>query len=359
MSYSLRQLPQCEVINIEKGKGMTGPKTKMVAGMNGLGRFGLNLLWQWMSDPGAPYTIGFMNDEVLTPGEIYRSIIADPILTGFEGYEIKLRGNVLVVQRKGKVIGRIIITTGSADCADWLGKPDLFLECSGRRHDSSLCEPFLIENTRTVIISATSLNADGTFLAGFNHEEFRADAHRIISYGSCTVNPGVVLSTFVDEAFGIEECLVNVIHGVPQWQLNAGLRRTLRRNECTLEVMGPKFVPALRQDNFKVNYTYVPWVGPSIIDFAFRVRTAPTRKQAVAALRSAIKPSGKLAGLIGMIPKDTGPETHFRSHFSAVIIESDVEMRGDTLHLFCYFNNEGSASRFHDLTCHVTRQLAK
>jgi len=43
---------------------------RVLVGMNGFGRFALNLLWWWFNDRHAPYRIGFINDEQLTPEKI-------------------------------------------------------------------------------------------------------------------------------------------------------------------------------------------------------------------------------------------------------------------------------------------------
>ena len=323
------------------------------AGMNGFGRFGLNLLKSWIDDPEAPYAIRFLNDEKLTAPKILDIIQKDP-LVDFRSYAVSLDGDILRVSTPEGRSAHITITTGPADQAPWLGIPQLFFECSGARQEAERCKPFLTGNTKVVMISATSYDADATILAGFNHAAFDPKRHRIISYGSCTVNGYVPLAAFLHKKFGVESSAVNVVHNIQLYRLPTF--HTLQRKFCTLEKMGPEFLPFLRKDNFIVNYTVVPYEGVSVIDFAFRFPRRVTREKLIATIKKAIGPKGELEGLYGMIEKDTGPEAHVRTEFSAVLIEDAVQMRGNTAHLFAYFYNEGTA-RYHQLATYIAGKL--
>lgn len=330
------------------------------AGINGFGRFALNLLWWWLRDASASYRIAYINDENLTPADIVRIIKTDSLVHGFQKCKVVLlAGNIMLLQEPNGRTEHIVLTTGSAEQASWLGAPDLFFECSGKRSVSAtLCRPFLNGNTKAVIVSATCYDADATLIIGFNHESYEPRQHKVVSYGSCTVNPGVTLADFVNGVFGIDECAVNVIHNVQKHRLDAGEFRTIQRKFCTLESMGPKLLPFLTKDNFTVKYTVVPWDGASTIDFAFRLKKSITRSEAIDALKQSIGKGGALDGLFGMVSEDTGPEVHIGSPYSAVIVESEIKLIGTTLHLFCYFYNEGSGSRMHELANHIASKHA-
>lgn len=331
------------------------------AGINGFGRFALNLLWCWLRDADAPYRIGFINDESLTPTDIIRIIKTDELVRGFQKCKVVLLpGNIMLIQEPSGRTEHIVLTTGPAEQASWLGTPALFLECSGKRSLSTeLCRPFLTGNTVVAIVSATCYDADATLIMGFNHESYKPHEHKVVSYGSCTVNPGVTLANFLHKTFGVEECTVSVIHNVQKHRLDAGEFHTLQRKFCTLESMAPKLLPFLTKDNFSVKYTVVPWEGVSMIDFAFRLKKATTRDEAMEALKQATGRDGALEGLFGMVPNDTGPEVHIGSPYSAVIVESELKLVGKTLHLFCYFYNEGSGIRMHELASHIARTSAR
>lgn len=330
---------------------------RVVVGMNGFGRFALNLLWWWFNDRHAPYRIGFINDERLRPEEILSIIKNDPLVSGFRKCKVALTGTVLMVQAPDGKTEHISLTSGPAEMAWWLGEPVLFFECSGGRSSSAeLCRPFLAGKTKTVIVSATCYDADTTLVVGYNHESFDPAAHKIVSYGSCTVNPGVTLAAMMHDIFGVVGCTVHVIHNVQEHRLARGEAQTLQRKFCTLERMAPQMLSFLR-GNLVVKYTVIPWAGASIIDFAFRVEKPVTREDAIDALKAAVGRGGCLDGLIGMAAVDTGPEAYIGSPYSMVIIEDAIEVVGDTIHFFGYFYNEGSSVRMHELAKHIATKF--
>lgn len=324
-----------------------------IAGINGLGRFGLNLLKSWIEDPSPAYDLRFINDEKLTAKKTLGIIRTDP-LVDFKKYKATLDGDILCLLTPEGRAEHITVTHGPAETMPWLGEPDILLECSGARQEAERCRPFLTGNTKIVVISATSYDAEGTFLYGHNHEALRLGKHRIISYGSCTVNGYIPLAAYLDKGFGIEESVVNVVHNVQLYRLPAF--HTLQRKFCTLEKIGPKFLPFLRKNNFIVNYTVVPYEGVSTMDFAFRFRKPVSREKLMETLKKAFGARGALEGLYGMIENDTGPEAHVRTRFSAVIVEDAIQIRGKTAHLFSYFYNEGTA-RYHELVSYIARTM--
>ncbi len=265
-----------------------------------------------------------------------------------------LDGDLLRLEHSDGREAEIVITTGPADQAPWVGVPDVFLECSGERTARERSEPFLVRNTKVVIISATSYDADATLLAGFNDSDFNPEKDKIVSFGSCTVNGFVPLAAFLNDTFGIKASAVNVVHNIQRHRL-AGFN-TLQRKFCTLEKMGSVFLPFLTEDNFIVTYTVVPYDGASMLDFTFRFNSPVSRDDLLKALKSATSVEGKLSGLYGLIPKDTGPAAHILSPYSAVIVEEGVHVKGDTAYLFSYFYNEGTA-RYHGLVNRIVTRL--
>lgn len=332
---------------------------QITVGLNGFGRFALNLLWWWFNDHKVPYTIKYINDDVLTPKDMLHAIKSDQFVIGFRKCKVSLNGMSLMIQDPNGRTETIVLSTGQAEQASWIGVPQMFFECSGRRSaSSSLCRAFLVGNTKNVIVSATCYDADETLIIGHNHEIFDPKKHKVVSYGSCTVNPGVILASFFNEVFGVCGCMVHVIHNVQKHRLDSGEFNTLQRKFCTLERIAPRMLPFLNENNFVVRYTVVPWSGVSIIDFAFRLKRVEKNTDAIVdVLKYAISKGGNLEGLIGMTATDTGPEVHIGSPYSVVIVENSIKVIDDTVHLFCYFNNEGSGIRMHELASYISRKL--
>lgn len=335
---------------------------KTVVGLNGFGRFSLNLLWWYLRDPDTQYRIAYINDETLTPEKIVDIIKHDELVTGFKGWKVALSGSTLILQEPSGRTEEIHLTHTPAEEIPWLGTPTIFFECSGSRSArAELCRPFLVGDTKIVVVSATCFDADTTLISGFNLDTFDPEKHKIVSYGSCTVNPGTTLSKFFDDTFGVKGLTVHVIHNVQKYHLDAGEYHTLQRKFCTLESMAPRLLSFFDEHNLIVRYTVVPWEGASIIDFTYRLSSDQvSREQVVAALQKATSHGGTLHGLIGMIDDDAaGPSVHIGSPYSAVIVESDIRVMGDTVHLFCYFYNEGSGIRMHEVANHIAQKISQ
>lgn len=333
---------------------------QLSAGINGFGRFALNLLAVWWDDVNATYSIDFINDEELAPKEIVNIIQNDAIVRTFRKAKVALLdGSTLVIESPLGKRAEILISQGAPECVPWLGKPRLWLECSGKRSSSSqaLCAPFICGDTEHVVVSATAHDADATLVYGFNHQDFDKSTHKIISYGSCTVNPGITLGQEINEAYGVTSMLVNVVHNVQGYNLDNGHFNTLHRKSCTLEVVAPRLLPFLEDDQIQVLYTVVPWRGASLIDFVFDVKTRPTREEVLRHLRTASREPGGLAGLIELVASDCGPESVLESRYSMSIVEQWTHAENGKITISGYFYNEGSGSRLHDLVKYLVTAL--
>ncbi|MEJ2340556.1 MAG: hypothetical protein P8Y15_16925, partial [Gemmatimonadales bacterium] len=242
-------------------------------------------------------------------------------------------------------------STGAAKAAPWLGATDLLLEASGLHVAADDCRGFLCGITLQVLISATAETADQTLIYGFNHDGW-TPSHRIVSYGSCTVNAYVPLAAWIHDRYGVLDSDVNVIHNSPEYRMC----NTLERSTCTLERSGPSLLEFLMPESFAVNYTIVPYSGVSIIDFRFRTRRPVSRDVFVRDLRAAFE-AGPLASLYAIEETDTGPEPHVCTPYNVVFIADRIRARGQNLYLQAYLDTENSASRFFDLADYVSRRL--
>ena len=334
--------------------------TKLSAGLNGFGRFGLNLLAIWWEDPNPGYQMNYINDETLKPQQIAEALRSDSIVKTFRGSKVQLLSDDrLVIQSPNGRTANIHVTNENADRVSWLGKPTFWFECSGSLTVATreLCSPFLTGNTQHVLVSATAYQADVTLIYGFNHTEFEPIKHKIVSYGSCTVNPGIVLADAIHSEYGVDWLSVNVIHNIQQYRIDSGLFNTLQRKSCTLETVAPIHLPFLSNGRIKVSYTVIPWAGASTIDFWFSLNQTTTRRDFVAKLQDLTGPEGPLSGLIELVPHDRGPESVLESRFSMTVVEEWIQVVGDRVLVAGYFYNEGSGSRYHDVANYIASRL--
>lgn len=316
-------------------------------GINGFGRFTLHFLkYLFERADEAKFKVLYINDDTLTIGEIFAIISSDRYVK-FPKDTVGIDRDYLVLKRSGNRRFKILITNSKSECIAWLGKPEIFLECSGKYTEAKNCAPFLIGSTKIIVISATSYDADNTLIYGFNHNSFKA-SDRIVSYGSCTVDAYVPLAAFIDSQYKIIESDVNVIHSQPQYKLKELENCTLIRKLCTLQKSGPDLLSFLNFKNFNVNYTLIPYSGVSIIDLRFKLKNVPSKSQFLSRLLEGVK-IGDLQNLYNIDTVDYGPDKYLNSTFSAVFIEEKIKIIGDNLYLFGYFDNENSANRYFDL----------
>ena len=318
---------------------------KKNTGINGFGRFGLHLLKYWLDrNNEANFDIKFINDDYLTIDQIVEMIGKDDSVI-FNKYKIKKVDNKIRILDPNGTVHEIVYSNEKKNEIPWVGKPDIFFECSGKNTIRKDCLDFLSGKTELVLISATSWDADQTLVYGYNHESFDEN-NKIISYGSCTVNAFTPLAALIDKKYGLVNADVNVIHNIQKYRVDENY--TLNRKFCTLEKSAVELLDCINKNNFIVNYTVIPYTGVSTIDYRFRLNNCPSIDQFLFDIEASIK-DGYLQGLYDMLEVDIGPEVHNCSTFSSVFIKEEVKVIDDQVYIFSYFDNENSVNRFYDL----------
>lgn len=325
------------------------------AGMYGFGRFGLHLLKYWLDRREASsFAVRFINDEALTIDQALEIIVAD-VAVDFSGYETSRDGTQLKFKSMlDGTVCKIEFTTSTLADLPWAGEPDLVLDCSGQLDRRGHAQALLTGQTRRVVLSSSSQECDATLIYGFNHEQFEPE-DRLLSYGSCTVNAYLPLASFVNEQFGVINSDVTVIHNVQRHRLEDSF--TLFRRDCSLEKTGPRMLPFLTSQNFAVNYTVVPYSGPSMLDFRFAVERRPALAELIEVLKNACGLAG-LQGLYQVKEEDEGPAAHYGSPYSATWIATKTRVVGENCYLFGYFDTENSATRYYDLIHYIGKRVS-
>lgn len=335
------------------------PASKRTALLKGMGNFGRFLLRDYFVQKSKPFCIKVINDTKLTAAQIRDLLVSDRHAKCFPGLKVIVDGKLLVISLPDGHEEHILITHGPAELAEHVGTTDMFFECSGEaKNDAELVRPYAVRATKVVLISETAYNADMTLVYGFNHEAFNPSEHVLVSYGSCTVNPGVLLLDFFHKQFGVAWAAVDVIHNIQAWKLdqNPALREMFEEKFCTLERSGPELLPFLR-GKFEVPYRVTGRTGTSAMRFKVRLKRPPTTEGAVETIEKGIGHGGALHRLIGMTPRDTGPEAHDGTPYCAVIIEDKVRMVADTLCFGAYFDNDASGSQFGRAARYIVNKL--
>jgi glyceraldehyde 3-phosphate dehydrogenase len=158
-----------------------------------------------------------------------------------------------------------------------------------------------------VIVSAPCDGADATFVYGVNHKDFNFKTHKVISNASCTTNCFVPIVKVLDDAFGVEQGLMQTVHAYTGDQsLVDGPHSDLRRARGAAINIVPTSTGAARATSLvlesmkgKLDGTSlrVPVPTGSIVDFTANLKKAATVEEINAAFKKAAA-SGPLKGVL-------------------------------------------------------------
>jgi len=121
------------------------------------------------------------------------------------------------------VQGRSIAYVNSKETLpDWkaLGV-DLVIDCTGRGTTREAAERHIANGASRVLMSgpsATLDDCDAVLLPGINLENYDADAHKIVSMGSCTTNALAAVVKVLLETTGIKHGLFSTVHAYTNTQ---------------------------------------------------------------------------------------------------------------------------------------------
>jgi glyceraldehyde 3-phosphate dehydrogenase len=220
-----------------------------------------------------------------------------------------------------------------------------------------------------VIVSAPCDGADATFVYGVNHKDFDFKTQKVISNASCTTNCFVPVVKVLDDAFGVEQGLMQTVHSYTGDQMLVdGPHKDLRRARGAAINIVPTSTGAARATSLvlpamkgKLDGTSlrVPTPTGSIVDFTANLKTAATVEQINAAYKKAAA-SGPLKGILRytedpIVSSDIVGDPH-SSIFDAGLTAS----MGTMVKVLAWYDNEwGYSNRLIDTTLYVGSKVPK
>ena len=220
-----------------------------------------------------------------------------------------------------------------------------------------------------VIVSAPCDGADATFVYGVNHKDFDFKTQQVISNASCTTNCFVPVVKVLDDAFGVEQGLMQTVHAYTgDQQLVDGPHSDLRRARGAAINIVPTGTGAARATSLvlpamkgKLDGTSlrVPVPTGSIVDFTANLKTAATVAEINAAFKKAAS-SGPLKGILRytedpIVSSDIQGDPH-SSIFDAGLTAS----MGKMVKVLSWYDNEwGYSNRLVDTTLYAGAKVAK
>ena len=245
---------------------------------------------------------------------------------------------------------------------------DVVIESTGIFTKRDSAAQHLTAGAPLVIVSAPCDGADATFVYGINHKDFDFKTQKVISNASCTTNCFVPVVKVLDDAFGIEQGLMQTVHAYTgDQQLVDGPHKDLRRARGAAINIVPTSTGAARATSLvlasmkgKLDGTSlrVPVPTGSIVDF-----TANLKKEAsVAEINAAFKKAaaGPLKGILKytedpIVSSDIQGDPH-SSIFDAGLTAS----MGKMVKVLAWYDNEwGYSNRLVDTTLFAGAKAAK
>jgi len=184
---------------------------------------------------------------------------------------------------------------------------DVVIESTGFFTKRDAAAAHLEGGAPLVIVSAPCDGADATFVYGVNHKDFDFKTQKVISNASCTTNCFVPIVKVLDDAFGVEQGLMQTVHAYTGDQsLVDGPHSDLRRARGAAINIVPTSTGAARATSLvlesmkgKLDGTSlrVPVPTGSIVDFTANLKKAASVEEINAAFKKAAA-SGPLKGIL-------------------------------------------------------------
>jgi len=330
-------------------------------GINGFGRIGRNF-FRAVQERGADIEIVAVND-LGSLDQMAHLLKYDSVLGRLDN-DIKVgKGGISV---DGKVLK--VLSERDPKSLPWgdLGV-DVVIESTGIFTSRDKAAMHLEGGAPLVIVSAPCDGADATFVYGVNHKDFDFATQKVISNASCTTNCFVPLVKVLDDAFGVEQGLMQTVHAYTgDQQLVDGPHKDLRRARGAAINIVPTSTGAARATSLvlasmkgKLDGTSlrVPVPTGSVVDF-----TAMLKKQAtVAEINAAMKKAanGPLKGILRytedpIVSSDIVTDPH------SSIFDAGLTMAmGKMVKVLAWYDNEwGYSNRLVDTTLYAGRKAA-
>jgi glyceraldehyde 3-phosphate dehydrogenase len=246
---------------------------------------------------------------------------------------------------------------------------DVVIESTGHFNKRESAAGHLEGGAPLVIVSAPCDGADATIVYGVNHKDFDFKTQKVISNASCTTNCFVPMVKVLDDAFGVEQGLMQTIHAYTGDQnLVDGPHRDFRRARGAAINIIPTSTGAARATSLvltamkgKLDGTSlrVPVPTGSIVDFTANLTTAASVAQINAAFKKAAT-SGPLKGILRycedpIVSSDIVTDPH-SSIFDAGLTMS----MGNMVKVLAWYDNEwGYSNRLIDTTLYAHSKMPK
>jgi glyceraldehyde 3-phosphate dehydrogenase len=308
----------------------------MKVAINGFGRIGRLVLRAYIENPRKDFQITAINGPA-TPEQHAHLFKYDSLHGTFRG-DVKTEADALIIN------GHRFALTQEKDPTKINWDVDVVLECSGKFTKKADALLHLKGNTKKVLVSAPSPDADSTIVFGVNNEALKKE-HTVISVGSCTTNCLAPVAKVLNDTFGIESGFMTTIHAYTGDQnIHDGSHKDMRRARAAGLSMVPTSTGAAKALGLvipelvgKLNGTSirVPTPNVSMIDLTFNAKKPITKESINAAMKKAA------SNVLGYSEEELVSIDYNHSPFSSIFDATQTFVVGDKLgRVAAWYDNE-------------------
>ena len=328
-------------------------------GINGFGRIGRNVLRAALEKK---YDIEFVGVNDLTGASTLAYLLK------YDSVHKTIPNQVTHGETSITIDGRELKVFSSPDPAeipwDQVGA-EIIVESSGRFTSKDKASRHLKKSVETVIISAPSKDADGTFCMGVNENEYDPAKHKIISNASCTTNCLAPVAKVLHRKFGITMGIMTTIHSYTNDQEILDLpHKDLRRGRAAALSMIPTSTGAAQavglvlpelKGKFDGISVRVPTPNVSLVDLTFETEKATSVDEINSVVREAA--DGELKGILAYSDEQLVSIDFNHNANSSIVDTTFTRSVNPKMHkILAWYDNEwGYSNRILDLIAHVAR----
>ncbi len=323
--------------------------------INGFGRIGRSFLRSILDDPSTNQHLSIVAINVgpCEPGAMDHSVKYDSLMGTYAG-DVEYANNTLHVG--GHEI--TIIKEPHPNKAPWKELSiDWVVEASGCFTDADSARGHLEAGAKKVAITAPAKGEDVTIVPGVNSEAYNKQQHSIVSLGSCTTNCFASVVKVLNDAFGIEQGIMNTVHAYTNNQVLLDVEHPdpRRSRAAALNIIPAKTGAATTifkvfpelEGKLIATAVRVPVPKVSLLDFTFMA----SKELSVDAINTAFKQAvaGPLASIVGYTDEPLVSCDYNNSTYSAVIDGPLTQVLGTQGRVSAWYDNEyGYACRVRD-----------
>ncbi len=246
---------------------------------------------------------------------------------------------------------------------------DVVIESTGHFNKRDAAAAHLSGGARLVVVSAPCDGADATIVYGVNHKDFDVKTQRVISNASCTTNCFVPMVKVLDDAFGVEQGLMQTVHAYTGDQnLVDGPHRDFRRARGAAINIIPTSTGAARATSLVLTAMKgrldgtslrVPVPTGSIVDFTANLAKPATVAEVNAAFKKAAA-RGPLKGLLRYCDEPIVSSDIVHDPHSCIFDAGLTMSMGKMVKVLGWYDNEwGYSNRLIDTALYAGSKLPK